>query len=71
MTAMINTDLSFIGRVPFGESRAVAIRVEGFNIFNRVNLGVPVTDFSSSSFGRIQATATGAREFQFGVKFRF
>ena len=68
---MINTDLSFIRRVPFGESRAVEIRVEGFNIFNRVNLGVPVTDFSSSSFGRIQATATGAREFQFGVKVRF
>ena len=68
---MINTDLSFIKRVPFGDGRAIEIRVEGFNIFNRVNLGVPVTDFSSSSFGRIQATATGAREFQFGVKARF
>ena len=32
---------------------------------------IPVTDFSSSSFGRIQSTATGAREFQFGPKFRF
>lgn len=68
---MINTDLSFIKRVPFGDTKAVEIRVEGFNIFNRVNLGVPVTDFSSSSFGRIQSTATGAREFQFGLKFRF
>ncbi|PYR26890.1 MAG: hypothetical protein DMF98_07650 [Acidobacteria bacterium] len=68
---MINTDLSFIKRVPFGNGRAVEIRVEGFNLFDRVNLGVPVTDFSSSSFGRIQATATGAREFQFGLKFRF
>ena len=68
---MINADLSFIKRVPFGDTKAVEIRVEGFNIFNRVNLGVPVTDFSSSSFGRIQSTATGAREFQFGLKFRF
>lgn len=68
---MINTDLSFIKRVPIGGSRALELRVEGFNIFNRVNLGVPVTDLSSSSFGRIQATATNAREFQFGVKFRF
>ena len=68
---MINTDLSFIKRVPFGENRAAEIRVEGFNIFDRVNLGVPVTDFSSSSFGRIQSTATSAREFQFGMKVRF
>ncbi len=68
---MINTDLSFIKRIPLGNTRALEIRVEGFNIFNRVNLGVPVTDLSSGSFGRIQSTATGAREFQFGLKFRF
>jgi hypothetical protein len=68
---MINTDLSFIKRLLFGDNKAVEIRVEGFNLFNRVNLGVPVTDYSSSSFGRIQSTATGAREFQFGLKFRF
>ena len=68
---MINTDLSFIKRVPLGTTRSIDVRIEGFNIFNRVNLGVPVTDFSSSSFGRIQSTATSVREFQFGVKFRF
>jgi hypothetical protein len=68
---MINTDLSFIKRIPFGGGKALEVRIEGFNIFNRVNLGVPVTDLSSSSFGRIQATATNAREAQFGVKFRF
>lgn len=68
---MINTDLALSKRLPIGSERSVDIRIEGFNIFNRVNLGVPVTDFSSSSFGRIQATATGAREFQFGVKVRF
>jgi hypothetical protein len=68
---LINTDLSFIKRVPAGGTRALELRIEGFNLFNHVNLGVPVTDLSSSSFGRIQATATAAREFQFGVKFRF
>jgi hypothetical protein len=68
---MINTDLSFIKRVPFGDSKALELRIECFNIFNRVNLGVPVTDLSSGSFGRIQSTATNARELQLGVKFRF
>jgi hypothetical protein len=68
---MINTDLSLIKRVPIRENKALELRIEGFNLFNRVNLGVPVTDLSSSSFGRIQATATNARELQFGVKMRF
>ncbi len=68
---MINTDLSFIRRVPLGGQRSIELRIEGFNIFNRANLGVPVTDISSSSFGRIQSTATAARELQFGLKFKF
>jgi len=68
---MLNTALSFIKRVALSGTRAAELRVECFNIFNRVNLGVPVTDLSSSSFGRIQATATNARELQFGVKLRF
>ena len=68
---MINTDISLIKRVGVGAERSVEIRVEVFNLFNRVNLGVPVTDLSSASFGRIQATATNARELQLGVKFHF
>ena len=67
---MINTDLSFIKRVLFS-GKSLELRLEVFNFFNRVNLGTPVTDWSSSSFGRIQATATNARELQFGFKFRF
>ena len=67
---LINTDLALVRTIPFGAT-ALDVRIECFNLFNRVNLGVPVTDFSSSSFGRIQSTATPAREFQFGVKFRF
>ena len=62
--------LSFIKRILIGRA-ALELRLEVFNPFNRVNFGVPVTDLSSSAFGRIQATATDAREFQFGVKFRF
>jgi hypothetical protein len=67
---LINTDLSIIRTIALGHTW-MDVRVECFNLFNRVNLGVPVTDFSSSSFGRIQSTATPAREFQFGVKLRF
>jgi outer membrane receptor protein involved in Fe transport len=67
---LINTDLALVRTIPFGNT-SMDVRIECFNLFDRVNLGVPVTDFSSSSFGRIQSTATPAREFQFGVKFRF
>ena len=35
------------------------------------NFGVPQLNIASSAFGRISATATDAREFQFGVKWNF
>ena len=47
------------------------IRIEAFNLFNRVNFGAPTNDMSSSAFGRIGATATDAREFQFGCEGEF
>jgi hypothetical protein len=71
---LVNTDMSIIKRVRLDALRrgvAVEIRAEAFNLFNRVNFGAPVNDFSSSAFGTIGSTATDAREFQFGVKVSF
>lgn len=71
---LVNTDLSIIKRLRLDGARQglnVEFRAEAFNLFNRVNLGAPVNDMSSSAFGRIGSTATPAREFQFGVKINF
>jgi outer membrane receptor protein involved in Fe transport len=69
-----NVDLSFSRRVGLGAARRgmnLELRVDVFNAFNAVNFGVPQLNIASSAFGRISATATDAREFQFGVKFNF
>lgn len=44
------------------------IRVEAFNIFNRVVWGRPNTDFSSNNFGLITTPANSPRQMQIGLK---
>jgi len=45
--------------------------VESFNRINTCNLGNPVTDFNSGSFGRITSMTGAPRIIQFGVKYGF
>jgi hypothetical protein len=72
---LMNTDASLIKRMYLDRVRKgmnVEVRIEVFNAFNRVNLGVPNLNIASGgAFGRIGATATDAREMQFGMKFTF
>ena len=61
----------------FHQRFALELRAEVFNLFNRVNLGLPSTSlFNSdgsyrSNAGRITETRTSARQMQLGVKFIF
>jgi hypothetical protein len=50
-----------------GESRA-ELRVEVFNLFNRVNFTSPASNRSVATFGTITGTFP-ARQVQLGVKF--
>lgn len=52
---------------------AVEAFVEGFNVLNRANLGVPNGMLTSASFGRSTALASGAspRQVEIGVRFNF
>jgi outer membrane receptor protein involved in Fe transport len=71
---LVNTDMSLIKRVYLDGVRNgmnIEVRIEAFNAFNQVNLGVPNLNIASGAFGRIGSTATDAREFQFGVKVTF
>jgi hypothetical protein len=61
-------------------SRRVQVRVEIFNLFNRVNFGAPsLVAFSGSAdneaplaaFGQIRNTVTPSRQVQLGVRFTF
>ena len=77
------TDLSFTKMVPWrrlGGSGNIQLRVEIFNVFNRVNFGPPsLIAFSGTgtetaplaSFGQIRSTVTSARQMQLGIRVTF
>ena len=68
-----NTNLNLVKRFPLhvlGERGQLDFRTEFFNLFNRVNLGQPTGNLSSSQFGR-STTALGARNVQFGLRIAF
>jgi hypothetical protein len=66
--AVATYDVSIIKRFDVGRTR-LGVELNVFNVFNRVNLGVPAANLSSFGtpnlrFGEIQTTATAARQLQ-------
>jgi hypothetical protein len=76
-------DLALVKRIHWarlGEAGRVELRVEAFNVFNRVNYGVPgLVAFAGAadgepplaSFGRIRTTVTSSRQIQLGLRVVF
>jgi hypothetical protein len=66
-------DFNLVKQVPldrFREGMRFTIRADFFNLFNRVNFGLPVNTINSANFG--QSTAAGAgRLVQFVGRFEF
>ena len=56
----MSTDLSFMKNVPVGGSVRLQVRVEMFNVFNKVNYGNPNASFGSAAFGRITGAGVDA-----------
>jgi hypothetical protein len=52
------------------EAATVEFRAEFFNLFNRVNFGLPNNNISSPTFGQVES-ALPPREIQFALKFLF
>jgi hypothetical protein len=64
-------DLALSRLFSFATTQNVEIRIEAFNLLNNFNWGLPITNFSSGNFGRIQTQAGDSRILQFGVKYGF
>ena len=64
----LNENMSLAKSVKAGGKLDVDVRVEAFNVFNRVIWGAPNTDFSSNNFGLITALANTPRQMQLGLK---
>ncbi len=65
-----NFDFSLIKRIPINERMRFTIRADFFNMFNKVNLGIPVSDVTSANFG-LSTFAGSARIIQFAGRFDF
>ena len=63
----LNENVSLAKSITMSSSLDMDIRVEAFNLFNRVVWGAPNTDFSSNNFGLI-TTANSPRQMQLGLK---
>jgi hypothetical protein len=68
--AYANIDVSFVRDFELASQTRLQFRAEIFNVLNNVNLGLPVADLNSPSFGRI-LSAGPARLMQFGLKLIF
>jgi len=62
-------NLSVAKTVPVTDGLRLDVRIEVFNVFNRVIWGAPVsTDFNNTNFGLINSTANSPRQMQLGLK---
>lgn len=67
---LVTTDLSFMKNIPLQGSARLQVRLEMFNVFNRVNYGNPNASLGSAAFGRITSAGT-MRQMQVGAKLLF
>jgi hypothetical protein len=65
-----NTDLSLMKRFNLPRDVKFMVRVDGFNVFNQDNYGVPINSMNDSGFGK-NTNNWGRRIFQLGGKFTF
>jgi hypothetical protein len=66
-----NLDVLLHKKFPIGEKKFVQFRIEGYNVFNKVNFGLPHSDLTDSSFGIITKTQGHARILQLAMRFQF
>jgi hypothetical protein len=64
-----NTNFSVIKDTRFAERYRLQFRAEFFNLFNRVEFGLPDSTLGSASFGVISSQVNIPRQIQFGLKF--
>ncbi|MBA3297578.1 MAG: hypothetical protein H0U19_11635 [Acidobacteria bacterium] len=68
----VNLALAKTFRMPWSGD-TISARIEGFNVFNWVQFGYPITDITNQAFGRINGTATqyDPRQVQLVLRYRY
>ncbi len=63
-------DLGLSKQWEFSETSLLQFRAEFFNLLNHPNFDLPVSDWNSQDFGRVQS-AGDSRQIQFGLRLEF
>ena len=71
MDGIRTIDAALSRRIPLHGSSALDFRIEGFNVFNRVNFGVPVRILESPAFGRTYDQTVDPRTIRFYARLSF
>lgn len=66
-----NIDLALSRTLQLGATNQLQLRIETFNVTNRVHLGNPNVTWGNANFGRIINTSADPRVMQFAVKYGF
>ena len=66
-----NWDMSLYKDIPINENMKFNLRVEAFNLFNRVQFGNPNTSVGNALFGNITTQINNPRAFQLSGRFLF
>jgi hypothetical protein len=69
--AFWNIDLAISRVMRIADQQNIEVRIEAFNLTNRVHLGDPDVTLGSPNFGRILNTQADARVMQFAIKYLF
>jgi hypothetical protein len=66
-----NFDVSLFKNTRITERFQLQFRAEAFNVFNRVQFGVPNTSINSTAFGVISSQQNSPRNLQLGLRLLF
>jgi hypothetical protein len=66
-----NLDVLLHKKFPTGENKFVQFRIEGYNVLNKANFGLPHTDLADRLFGIITTTNGQARRMQLALRYQF
>lgn len=64
-------DLTVQRHFRFGGQRALTLRWDAFNVFNRTNLGLPNRNLSGGDFGTITSLSGDARTMQLAIRISY
>ena len=64
----LSENISLAKTISMTDGLRLDVRLEAFNVLNRVVWGAPNTDFNSNNFGLITSTSNSPRQMQLGVK---